>query len=269
MNHLCRFFQISRQAVYRHRHMLMKEELCEEVIIHMVQELRQKMPRLGGRKLYHLLKRDLALLPVKLGRDTFFDLLRKHHLLIKSSKRYAVTTQSRHRFRVHTNLLKDLSVIRPNQVLVADITYLRLVDGFCYLFLLTDVYSRKIVGYHLSKNLAVEGALRAARIAFGGMTSIAGLIHHSDRGIQYCCDEYVRLMNSHGAKLSMGETGNPYDNAIAERVNGILKTEFFLNDTFNDFQDAHRATPEAIEIYNNLRPHMSIGYMTPAARYAA
>ena len=269
MNDLCRFFQISRQAVYRHWHIVAKEELCEEVIIHMVQELRQKMPRLGGRKLYHLLQQDLELLPMKLGRDKFFDLLRKRHLLVKPTKRYAVTTQSWHRFRVHTNLFKDVSVTRANEVVVADITYLRLLEEFCYLFLLTDVYSRKIVGYHLSENLAVEGALRTARMAFSGMTSVAGLIHHSDRGVQYCCDEYVRLMDSHGAKLSMGETGNPYDNAIAERVNGILKTEFFLNGIFHSFHDAQRATHEAIEAYNNLRPHMSIGYLTPAARYAA
>jgi putative transposase len=153
--------------------------------------------------------------------------------------------------------------------LVSDITYIRLKGGFSYLFLVTDIYSRKIVGYNLDTSLGVTGAIAAIKMAIKGVNTIEGIIHHSDRGIQYCSDNYVKLLKKKGIKISMGEAGNPYENAIAERVNGILKNEFYLNEIFTNYQDAKRATEEAIKIYNNLRPHMSIGYMTPSKKYAA
>jgi putative transposase len=246
-----------------------REKFEEELIVKLVNQIRRSLPRLGGRKLFYLLKEDLMKLPSRPGRDKFFDILRKNGLLIKPMKQYVVTTNSHHIFRIHSNLIKELSIERPNQVFVSDITYIRLEGEFCYLFLVTDVYSRKIVGYHLSMDLAARGAVAAIKMALKEVTQTEGLIHHSDRGIQYCCEEYVELLQRNKLKISMGEAGNPYENAIAERINGILKNEFYLNSKFNDLNDALQATKEAIKNYNNLRPHMSIDYMTPEEKYAA
>lgn len=261
--------KMSRQAFYKYKQHRVAQKLEEEIIVQIVKEIRHKLPRVGGRKLYHMMQNDLNRLPSKPGRDKFFDILRENGLLVESTKRYTVTTNSHHRFKIYTNLIKDITVTRPNEVFVSDITYLRLSDGFCYLFLVTDVYSRKIVGYSISKTLAAEGAVNAFRMALSGLPSVEGLIHHSDRGFQYCSDSYVQLLKHHGVKLSMGEAGNPYENAIAERVNGILKTEFYLNATFTSIQQAIQAVKEAVTLYNDLRPHMGIGYMTPSLKYVA
>jgi putative transposase len=261
--------KMSRQAFYKNRISETAEQLEEEIIIQLVKNLRKKLPRLGGRKLYKLLKEDLRKLPIKIGRDKFFDLLRKNGLLIEPTKQYVVTTNSYHRFRIYSNLIKELKIEASNKLWVADITYIRLQGGFCYLFLVTDVYSRKIVGYYLSESLSTDGAIAAIKMALKGITTTEGLIHHSDREFQYCSSNYVELLHRHGINLSMGDSGNPYDNAIAERVNGILKTEFYLNSTFSSYQDALKAVEEAINLYNDLRPHMSIGYMTPKEKYAA
>lgn len=246
-----------------------EEKFEEEIILKLVNQIRRSLPRLGGRKLFYLLKEDLNKLPSRPGRDKFFDILRKNVLLIKPIKQYVITTNSRHIFRIHSNLIKELSIERSNQVFVSDITYIRLDGDFCYLFLVTDVYSRKIVGYHLNMDLSARGAVAAIKMALKEMTETEGLIHHSDRGIQYCCEEYVELLQGNKIRISMGEAGNPYENAIAERVNGILKNEFYLNCKFKNLDDALQATKEAINNYNNLRPHMSIDYMTPEEKYAA
>lgn len=260
---------ISRQAFYKSREIKANKILEEEVIIELVNNIRHKLPRLGGRKLYYMLKEDLRKLPSGLGRDKFFNLLRRNKLLINPEKQYVNTTNSHHRFRIYSNLIKGMDIKRPNQVFVADITYIRLKREFCYLSLVTDAYSRKIVGYNLSMNLAASGTVSAIRMALKGLTTTEGLIHHSDRGFQYCSNNYIKLLQKREIKISMGEAGNPYDNAIAERVNGILKNEFYLNGTFQSYQDAQRATEEAIKMYNNLRPHMSLGYLTPKQKYAA
>ena len=260
---------ISRQAFYKYRNKVIKAKLEEEVIVELVNQVRRSLPRLGGRKLYHLLEDDLSKLPVKIGRDKFFAILRRNGLLVEPLRQYVKTTNSHHIFRIYTNLVKELTVDQPNKVFVSDITYIRLAEGFCYLFLVTDLCSRKIVGFDLSMSLATEGAIAAMKMALKQVAETKELIHHSDRGIQYCSGEYVELLQSKKIKLSMGETGNPYDNAVAERVNGILKTEFLLNATFTDYKTALKATREAISSYNNLRPHMSLEYMTPAQRYAA
>jgi putative transposase len=261
--------EITRQGYYKKRRKKAEELLEEEIIIDLVKEIRRRLPRLGGRKLYYLLKEDLAKLPSSPGRDKFFGILRKYRLLIKPLKQYVRTTNSHHRFRIHSNLLIGLLVDAPNKVFVSDITYIPLPGDFCFLFLVTDVYSRKIVGYYLSMSLAAKGAVIAMKKALRGVTNTDSLIHHSDRGFQYCCEEYVSLLSSHNIKISMGEAGNPYDNAIAERVNGILKNEFYLNGTFKSFDDAKKSVREAINNYNTLRPNMSIGYMTPEIKYAA
>lgn len=224
---------------------------------------------IGGKKLYRMLCEDISVLSVKIGRDAFFDILRKHGLLIKRRRKYISTTNSHHHFRKYKNLIKEIKISYANQVFVSDITYIRLAKGFCYLFLLTDVYSRKIVGYHLSHSLGIEGALKALQMSMKQVNKPSMLIHHSDRGIQYCSNNYTSFLIKRRAKISMGEVGNPYENAIAERVNGILKNEFMLDQTFKSFQQARKTTLQAIEIYNNMRPHLSLNYMTPEKKYAA
>lgn len=228
------------------------------------------MPRVGGKKLYHMLSPELQRLDgPTLGRDKFFALLRRHDLLVRRHRKYVATTNSQHRFHVYDNILTDLAVDQVNQVFVADITYIRLRENFCYLAHVTDLCSRNIVGYDLSMSLSIDGALRALRMALDGVADPRGLIHHSDRGIQYCSHDYTSLLLSNNCRISMGEAGNPYDNAVAERVNGILKYEFLLDSTFPDFDTAQRAVREAIETYNTYRPHLSLDYATPAMRYAA
>lgn len=261
--------RITRQAYYKMKNKEARQSFEEEIILDLVNDIRRSLPRLGGRKLFYLLKDDLSRLPSVPGRDKFFDILRKNGLLIKPMKQFVVTTNSHHRFRVYSNLIKELNIEGPNQVFASDITYIRLGKDFCYLFLVTDHYSRKIVGYHLSRSLAANGAIEAMKMALRGVTDTDGLIHHSDRGFQYCCQEYVSLLTSHNIKISMGEAGNPYDNAIAERVNGILKNEFYLNSIFKSFDDAKKAVKEAVNNYNKLRPHMSLKYLTPEEKYAA
>lgn len=223
---------------------------------------------LGGKKLYWLLKSDIKAMGYKLGRDKFFEILRLSHLLIRRKRRYVRTTNSSHRFRVCDNLIKDLEITRPDEVYVSDITYLSTEEGFSYLAHITDLYSRKIVGSDISDTLAIEGVKRALDKAIKGK-DLTGLIHHSDRGLQYCSNTYTELLTKRGIRISMSEKGNPYENAVAERVNGILKEEFMLSETFETKAEAKKAAEEAIETYNNLRPHMSIEYMTPNQRYAA
>lgn len=261
--------RISRQAFYKYRNTTENKELQEEVIVELVKDIRHKLPRIGGRKLFYMLKDDFAKLPLKIGRDKFFTILRKNGLLVEPLKQYKRTTNSNHWFRIYSNLIENLTVSEPNKVFVSDITYIRLRKDFCYLFLVTDLYSRKIVGYHLSMSLAAQGAITAMKMALKGIANPKGLIHHSDRGIQYCSEEYVELLQSNKIKISMGQAGNPYDNAVAERVNGILKNEFYLNATFADINTAKKATEDSINLYNNLRPHLSLGYLTPVEKYAA
>jgi transposase InsO family protein len=269
MKEVCAMFHLTRQAVYKYRQKTAREAVQEYLILEMVREKRRRMPMVGGKKLYHMLADDLKELKGSVGRDKFLDILRKNSLLVKRRNRYAVTTNSRHWFYIYGNLVKGITVDGPNRVFAADITYLRLQKGFCYLAMVTDIYSRKIVGWDVSESLSFDGALRALKMALRGVTDGSKLIHHSDRGIQYCCHEYIDLLKKYGVSISMGEAGNPYDNAIAERVNGILKMEFLLDSTFADITDATRAAREAILTYNDVRPHMSINYQTPSMRYAA
>ena len=219
---------------------------------------------MGGKKLYGLLGDKIHRYKSVMGRDKFFDLLRRKGLLVKRRRKYAVTTQSRHRFRVHQNLVKDYTPQGPDRVWVSDITYIRTGNGFKYLFLITDAYSRKIVGWELSNSLGLEGALKSLKMALKQCTDPTGLIHHSDRGFQYCSYEYVKRIQSKGGRMSMGEAGNCYDNAKAERVNGILKDEYGLDEHFKEDKHANQAVREAIYLYNEQRPHWSLGLRIPS-----
>lgn len=224
------------------------------------------MPRIGARKLHYLLTGTLQQHGITIGRDKLFDLLDEYGLLVRRRKRKRTnTTDSNHPFRKYPNLVKELEVLRPNQLWVSDITYLSLKDGFCYLSLVTDAYSRKIVGYKLHPSLKKEGPLFALNMALGGLQypTAQTLIHHSDRGLQYCCAEYTTLLTDRGLTISMTEKGDPYENAIAERVNGILKEEFALDREFGSFEQAQEAVSNAVHVYNHLRPHSSCNYLTP------
>ncbi len=235
----------------------------------MVHRVRRSNKKMGGKKLYHLLEAEIHGIDVSMGRDKFFDLLRHWGLLVRRRRKYAVTTQSQHWFRVYKNKLQDLVPQRPHQAWVCDITYVRIKRGFVYLFLITDAYSRKIVGWELSTGLGLEGALQALKMAIKQCPSPNGLIHHSDRGFQYCSHDYVGILKAKGIQVSMAQAGNCYENAMAERVNGILKGEYGLEETFTDEKEAKQAVREGIEAYNEQRPHWSLGLQIPAKVHEA
>ena len=243
--------------------------LKDELLLSEVRRARQRQPKIGGKKLYKILAGFMREIGLKRGRDRFFDLLRENGLLVERRKKYVVTTNSRHRFRMYPNLIKELGLTGPNQAWVADITYIKTIGGFCYLALLTDAFSRKIVGYDLSQSLSIEGSMRALKMALKQNGYPEGLIHHSDRGIQYCSYDYTGLLIKHGVKISMTEQNHVYENALAERVNGILKQEFLLGETLVSYKIAKKMVRQAVEIYNNERPHLSLNYETPETRHAA
>ena len=264
---ICAVHGVSRQAFYHYQNHQANERVKQEIVLQLVCQIRSRQPRIGVRKLYQLLKPKFEQLGLQLGRDALFRLLREHGLLITSSKRGHRTTFANHRFYRYPNRITDLVVDRIHQVFVADITYLQTLDGFVYLALVTDLFSRKIVGFDVSDSLAVEGALRACKMAIKPVTKSDALIHHSDRGIQYCCHAYTQLLHSHGVQLSMTQNGDVYQNAVAERVNGILKIDFLLNHTFGSIQQATANAKQSVAIYNNERPHLSLGYQTPQDVY--
>jgi len=261
---LCCTFKLSRQAYYQQSEIRLRTRFQITMVVELVCEVRVRMPRIGGRKLYFLLQNDFELLDYKLGRDKFFSLLREERLLVRPKKRAYKTTDSAHEHLVYPNLLKGLMLCRPFQAICVDITYIRLKEGFCFLSLATDIFSRCIIGWHLSTTLEASGpiyALKEARLCMGW--NAKGCIHHSDQGVQYCCYSYVSLLFRFKMLISMSDTGSPGQNAVAERVNGILKGELLLDGVFNRFPDARSATEEAILIYNHERPHNSLGLLTP------
>jgi putative transposase len=223
---------------------------------------------MGTRKLFNELRSEIRQHGRGFGRDKFFELLRYHDLLVKRRRKYAITTNSGHPFYKHRNQLAKAVITGPHQAWVSDITYLRTRKGFAYLSLITDVYSRKIVGWNVDMSLGVESTLKAAEQAIRQCADPAGVIHHSDRGIQYCCYAYTDKLKGQGVTISMGDAGNCYDNAIAERVNGILKEEYLLDAEFVDIEHAISATRQAVHLYNYKRPHWSLDLKKPAEVHA-
>ena len=263
MDAICGWYGITRQAHYQKLRRQREREQFEEVILDKVRMIRHRHPRMGGRKLLQKLGPELDREGISLGRDRFFGLLGRHDLLVSPPRQRRRTTRSG--IWRSPNLLKDLPIITVQQVWVGDITYLQTETGFCYLFLLTDAYSRYIVGYDLSTSLAVEGARRALEMAINQASfPLKGLIHHTDHGIQYACRIYREKLEELGILSSMGEVGNCYENALAERMNGILKQEYGLGDLFPEFSQARRAVREAVWLYNFERPHLSLDYEIPA-----
>jgi putative transposase len=255
LRELCRLLGYSAQAYYQYLKSGESRSFRQEEVIQQVLAYRRDQPRIGTRKL-------LALLQPDMGRDAFFELLRSSGLLVRRKRRRARTTFSFHRFRKYPDLVKGMSVERPAQLWVSDITYIRIKEDFAYLSLVTDAYSRKIIGFSLSHDLSTDTCLRALKMALTTRLSDQPLIHHSDRGIQYCSAAYTRLLNKKGIAISMTQSGNPRDNAIAERVNGILKREL-LHKTYEDIPSAVQSVKRAVAVYNTLRPHSSLDMMTP------
>lgn len=264
ISELCSLLGYSRQAFYQHQKQSEKEALQYDLLIQEVLEIRKTQKRIGTRKLFHVTLGFRELHGIAIGRDAFFDLLSFHGLLIRKRRRKKpLTTFSDHWLRKHPNLIIGFIPLGPNQLWVADITYIDLDEGHAYLCLITDAYSRKIVGFYLSETLMAEGCVEALKMAFKNNPERSRLIHHSDRGVQYCSSKYVALLNKNTVGISMTQSGDPKENAIAERVNGILKEEL-LEGSYPNFKVAHKAVEIAISIYNHQRPHGSIDYLTPA-----
>ena len=261
----------SRQAYYKGSKYRDKRQFEQELVLEEVRRIRSVLPCVGTFKLHHLLQSFLAHNQIKMGRDMLNRLLKDNGLLVKRRlRRYISTTQSSHPFKVHKNLYNNQASHRRDQVWVSDITYIRTKEGFCFLALITDTYSRKIVGYDISDSLELEGCYRALKQAIGKTGNYnQKLIHHSDRGSQYCSYKYTRLLKEKGIKISMADTGNCYQNAMAERINGILKAEFMLDVNFVTKNQAIKTTKQAIQIYNQQRPHRAIKLETPNKLYAA
>ncbi len=258
LSNVCRCFDLKRDAYYKYRRRADRRKEVEQQIVNIVKKRRKSLPREGVRKLMKSLNDDFGKQQLKVGRDTLFNVLREHKMLTLRKKYSARTTNSYHRFYKYNNIIKELKVSRPNQVWVSDITYVRTIKGFCYLALITDMYSRKIVGFDLSDSLELKGCVRALNKALYQAKNIKGLIHHSDRGIQYCSNVYTQILKRKKIAISMTEENHCYENAMAERVNGILKDEFYLDQTFTNVAHAKRATKNAIKLYNEIRLHLSI-----------
>ena len=262
INELCLLLGYSRQAFYQRKREEEKEVLGEELIVQEVLRHRKLMKRLGGRKLLVLMQNFMQQHALGMGRDAFFDLLRENGLLIRRRHRKPHTTNSNHWLRKYPNLIEGFIPTAPNQLYVSDITYIRLHNEFAYLSLITDAYSHKIVGFCLCENLSAKGCVNALKMALKSLPEQHRLIHHSDRGVQYCSSEYVALLEKEHIRISMTQTGNPRENPMAERVNGILKDEL-LDDVFPSLSVAREEVAIAISIYNFQRPHSSVDMLTP------
>jgi putative transposase len=264
LSRFCRLFGVTRQAYYQHFWQVEYKSTEETLLIAEVLRIRKRHKHMGGRKLFEMLQPFLLEHSIKIGRDAFFDLLQANSLLVRRKKRKIYTTQSFHWFRKYPNKIKDVTLTAPNQLWVSDITYWKINCGYVYISLITDAFSRKIVGHHLANTLEAIETTQALVNALGQLQEIpSGLIHHSDRGIQYCSTGYVKLLSDNQIEISMTENGDPYENALAERVNGILKEEYLEDYNVDNLEQARMALDLAISLYNNERPHLSCQYKTP------
>jgi putative transposase len=261
---LCDRVGMSRQNYYAARRLRQRRRVDEGMILELVRQERRMQPRLGGRKLLHLLNPELAEAGVDVGRDRFFEVLAQADLLVAPKPGTPRTTNSRHSLPVFTNLLVSKTLCAPNEAWVSDLTYIRTDEGMLYAALITDAYSRKIVGAHISDSLEAEGCLQALDQALYDLPAGKQPIHHSDRGCQYCCHEYVERLQARGLAISMTQIMHCYENAQAERVNGILKQEYELDRTFRTKAQAKVAFAQAVWFYNHRRPHLRLNYRFPA-----
>lgn len=253
----------SAQAYHKSNKKQFYQQQHEELILHQIDAIRKQQPRCGGRKLFIELQSFFKEHHISIGRDKFFDLLKRNKLLVRKTKRSAYTTNSKHHFYRYPNLVKGFTPLKAHELWVADITYIPLKERFAYLFLITDAYSRKIVGFNLTDDMKVSSAVVALKQALAQKPPDTIVIHHSDRGIQYCSNEYVNLLQQHHAMISMTNNGDPLENAIAERVNGILKTEL-ISSAYSDLHNASIHIARCITIYNHRRRHSSLNWQIPA-----
>lgn len=255
--------EMSRQNYYAARRLRQRRQIDETMILELVRSERKLQPRLGGRKLLRLLSADLNEAGVRIGRDRFFELLAESDLLVVLKPGTPRTTNSRHSLPVFGNLLSGKTLSAPNEAWVSDLTYIRTDEGFLYAALITDAYSRKIVGSHIGDSLEAEGCLLALEKALSELPAGKHPIHHSDRGCQYCCHEYINRLQSRGLAISMTQVMHCYENAQAERVNGILKQEYELDARFRTKTQARKAFDQAVWLYNHRRPHLRLDYRFP------
>jgi putative transposase len=261
----CSLFGYTKQAYYKQSTGSAHRQRQHMEVRHAVLGLRRHMPRLGTRKLHHMLHAQPNSDHLNIGRDRLFTLLKQEGLLITKMRRYTVTTNSNHWMLKYHDLIKDLHIHRPEQVWVADITYLDTMGTHSYLHLITDAYSKKVMGYELSDNMEAITTLKALKMAIADRQyPNLPLIHHSDRGLQYCSKVYVQHLKINNITPSMTENADPYENAIAERMNGILKDEFGLGERLGEIKEAIQQTAQSVQIYNQLRPHLSCQYLTPS-----
>ncbi len=260
---LCDIFGRSKQAYYQRLSYIYQEEVKNEILYQEIKRLRKLMPRIGGRKLYSILKKKFQE-DFMMGRDKFFDWLRANHLLVRRRRVRIFTTNSHHWLHKHPYLLEGFKPTCPNQLWVSDITYIDTEEGVMYLFLLTDAWSKKILGWKLSDNLRAENAIIVLKMALKQWNNrTSELIHHSDRGVQYCSEKYVKMLENNDIRISMTQSSNPLDNSIAERVNGILKDEWIYDKKLETRRSAINYIDKIINIYNTIRPHSSLGMYTP------
>jgi putative transposase len=260
---LCRLLGKTRHAYYDHIWRKDNTVVKEDIVLQLVHELRSSLPRLGTRKLHHMLEPLLKEHGIKIGRDYLFGLLQDHKLLIRQRKRKVITTNSRHWMKKYSNLVKDLEVTRPEQIWVSDITYVRMVNQWGYLSLITDACSRKVMGWSFRQDMEAQGCIDALEMALQSRIYNDPLIHHSDRGSQYCSKNYVGMLIKNNIAISMTENGDPYENALAERMNGIIKGEFNLYNSQAGFEQTKLLIQNSINAYNQLRPHGSCDNLTP------
>jgi len=264
LERLCRLLGVTRQALYQHE--WYKEELSieAELIIQQVIDIRKRHPIIGTRKLYLMLQSFLLEHQIRIGRDKLFDLLAAYKLLVRRRKRRISTTQSYHRFHKYPNLIREMIITGINQLWVSDITYYKTMGRFVYLSFVTDAYSHKILGFHVAETLETIHSLKALEMAINGIDSKQHkIIHHSDRGIQYCSEGYVKLLQSNDILISMTENGDPLENPIAERVNGIIKDEYLNRYHYTTMKEIEEKLNQVVAFYNHERPHMSCSMFTP------
>jgi transposase InsO family protein len=263
---LCGWFGVTRQAYYQNNWEGISTTLEEDLVLQRVKEIRENHPRMGTRKLYDLLQSFLLEHHIKMGRDALFTLLSENRMLVRKRKRRVQTTNSHHWFRKYPNLIREHVATAPNQLWVSDITYWKINTGdHLYISFITDVYSHKIVGYQVAQTMEAIESIRALQMALSTLSDkeSLNLTHHSDRGIQYCSHAYVKLLQDYNIQISMTENGDPLENALAERVNGIIKEEYLDAYTIDNLADAKELLLAVVELYNSERPHMSISNFTP------
>ncbi len=264
LTRLCRLLGITRQSWYQHYWREETHGVEGQLVVGEVARIRKHHRRMGGRKLYEMLEPFMLEHRIKMGRDALFDLLSANGLLVRKMRRRVYTTNSFHWLRKYPNLVRGFVPTAPDQLWVGDITYWKTGKGHLYISFVTDAYSRKVVGYHVAETLEAVETRAALEMALSGLDGLPGnLVHHSDRGIQYCSSGYVKLLQDHGISISMTENGDPLENAIAERLNGIIKHEYLMGYTVKGIQDAKKLLGNAVRLYNEERPHASIGYLTP------